>query len=112
MHNYWNAASTYRLTMVDAATGATMGTMNQRIGANSTVTMSMQSIQSGMGLGTPSQNHVNLFFSDVSSGAPYVTVSHVETNNSLANATFNLTNACAVNAPATTSTGGGGFVGY
>jgi hypothetical protein len=112
MHNFWNAAVTYRLTVVDSNSGATLGTMTQNIAANATVNLSMQSIQSTIGLNNPSQNHVNIFFTDPTGAVPYISASHVETNSSLTNATFNLTTACAVNAPVNSNTGGGGFVGY
>jgi hypothetical protein len=113
IHNYWNAAVTYKLTVVDSNTGATLGTLNQPVGANATASLSMQSIHGAIGLvADPSQNHVNIFFTDTTATVPYAAVSHVETNASFNDATFNLTNACAVNPPPNQPTGGGGFIGY
>ena len=110
LHNYWNAAVTYRLTVVNAGTGAALGQMTQVVGANSTSTVSMQTVQSTLGI-PASVNQVNVFVNDPTGAAPYVAVGHMVTNASL-NSAFNLTTACAVNAPANTSVGGGGFVGY
>ncbi len=111
LHNYWNAAVTYRLTVVDANSGATLGQMTQNIGANASATLSMQSVASTLGLAA-SVNHVNVFVNDPTGAAPYVSVGHMVTNASL-NSSFNLTPACAVQAPANSNAGGGGgFVGY
>ncbi len=111
IHNFWNAATTYKLTVVDADTGSTVGTMNQLIAANSTAALTMQSIQSTLGK-TPPNNGVNIFVTDPTGAQPNASATHITSNGTLTNSTFNLTLACAVNAPVTTSVGGGGFVGY
>jgi hypothetical protein len=113
IHNYWNAAVGYRLTVVDAKTGATIGQLTRTVGANATLAIPFSDIESALSFTpTSSQAHVNVFLNDPTGSQPYATFSQAIVNNNLS-AQINMSTACAVNAPANSSgTGGGGVVGY
>jgi hypothetical protein len=113
VHNFWNAAVTYKITVIEAATGAVKGQVQQAIGANSTYSVSMASLQNAVGWSPSStEYHANLIISDATGGVPYATVSQQIVNNQLGGS-IDMSMACAVNPPQTSANpAGGGLNGY
>ncbi len=113
LHNYWNAAVTYKLTAIDSVTGSVLGAINVPTAPNASYVIPMSSLQSQMGW-TPNstQFHVNIVVTDPSGGTPYVTLGQSIINQSLA-ANVSMGTTCAVNNSAASSySGGGGLNGY
>ncbi|MGE4063049.1 MAG: hypothetical protein AB7E79_06745 [Rhodospirillaceae bacterium] len=107
LHNYANAAVTYRFFVRDAVTGSLLGQMDFAAQANASYTIPMSQIESTIGFNpSESQVHVNLIVTDPTGSPPQVLLSQTIVNNTL-NVTLNMTTACAVNAPATGGDGGG-----
>jgi hypothetical protein len=113
IHNYWNASVTYKITVIEAATGVVKGQTQQTIGPNATYSASMSQLQSAVGwTPTSTEFHANLIVSDTTGGVPYATVSQQIVNNTLGGS-IDMSMACAVNKPQTSSgTAGGGLNGY
>jgi hypothetical protein len=90
------------------------GQIQQSIAANSTYSVSMAELQTAVGWApSSSEFHANIIVSDASGGVPYATVSQQILNTQLGGS-IDMSMACAVNAPQTSTTGGttGGLNGY
>ena len=104
LHNYYSAATTYSLTVVDGVTGATLGSMNQNVGANATVELSILTIEQAIGFApTANQQHLNIFVTNPSGGEAKQIASHL-VNNVPLHAALNLTTICAINAQSSSPT--------
>ena len=112
IHNYWNAAVTFRIYVIESATGALKGNFTETIGANTTLVQPMTYFQTKVGW-TPAggELHATLVITDPSGVKPTVTVGQSIINQSLQNALVNMSAYCAVNAPVAATSGGGGFGG-
>jgi hypothetical protein len=112
LHNYWNAPVTYRVTVLDAATGEVKGAVNVQTAANASYTMPMSFFQNAVGW-TPTENqfHANLVVTDPSGGPPYNLLGQSIVNQQLS-ATINMSTVCAVNTSAGSYSGGPGLNGY
>jgi hypothetical protein len=113
LHNYWNAAVTYRLTAIDSVTGAVLGAINVPTAPNASYLIPMSSLETQMAW-TPTANqfHVNIVVTDPAGGTPYVTLGQSIINESLA-ANISMGTTCAVNnSSASSYSGGGGLNGY
>jgi hypothetical protein len=112
LHNFWNAAVTYRMTAIDSNTGTVLGAINVPTQPNASYSIPMSSIQSQLGW-TPSssQFHVNLVVTDPAGGPPYNMLGQSIVNQSLA-ANISMSTMCAVNAASTEYSGGPGLNGY
>jgi len=113
LHNFWNAAVTYRLTVLDSNTGAVLGVINMATAPNASYVIPMTSVQSQLGW-TPSagQFHVNIVVTDPSGGPPYNMLGQSIVNQTLG-ANVSMSTTCAVNNPASSSySGGPGLNGY
>jgi hypothetical protein len=121
IHNYWNAPANYGVYVYDAGTadnsgvirsgsGSMMGSRVYRVGANSSISLSMAQIQQDIGWSaTPNvQLHANLIVTEVTNQAPAETVGVVIVTKQLGGS-VNMSNTCAVNAPP--APGGGGTIG-
>jgi hypothetical protein len=113
IHNYWNASVTYKITVIEAATGTIKGQIQQTIGANSTYSTSMAALQTAVGWSPiSSEFHANLIVSDTTGGVPYAMVTQQIVNNKLGGS-IDMSEACAVNPPQPSSAApGGGLNGY
>jgi hypothetical protein len=114
IHNYWNAAVTYRVTIIDAVTGAVINAFNVATAANASYDIPMSQVESQINfVPTAAQNHVNVFVTDPSGAPPYEVLGHTIMNSALG-ASLNLSTACAVNALSSSpsSSGGPGLNGY
>lgn len=109
IHNYWNAAVTFRIDVIESATGALKGNFTETIGANTTLVQPMSYFQDKVGW-TPvgGELHATLVITDPSGVKPTVTVGQSIINQSVQNALVNMSAYCAVNAPVAASSGGGG----
>lgn len=111
LHNYANAAVTYRFFVRDAASGSLVGQMDFPTRANASYTIPWSQIQSTVGFNpTASQVHANLIVTDPSGAPPAVVLGQTVVNNALG-VSINLTTACAVNKPAAAGGDGGGLPG-
>lgn len=108
IHNYWNAPVTFRIDVVESATGVLKGNFNETIGANTTLIQPMSYFQNKVGW-TPvgGELHATLIVTDPSGVKPTVTVGQSIVNQSVSNALVNMSTYCAVNAPVAASSGGG-----
>ncbi len=113
IHNVWNAAVTYRFTVVAANDGAIKGSVNVQTAANASYSMPFTFFQNSVTwTPTASQIYANLIVTDVSGAAPSEILGQSIVNQTLS-AEINMTTACAVNAAA--ASGGvadGGLNGY
>lgn len=101
--NYSSASTTVTLTIVDAATGNTVGTMNKTIGTNATLLLPESQIESQLNFRpTSAQPHINILFTNAAGGAPPIEVGQSIVNSQLGGA-INMSGACAVN-PVSTAT--------
>ena len=112
LHNFWNAAVTYRLTAVDATTGAVINAMNLATAPNASYAIPFTSMQTSLNFQpTASQFHVNLIVTDPSGAPPYVMLGQSIVNSQLA-ANISMSTACAVNNSSSSYSGGPGLNGY
>jgi hypothetical protein len=109
LHNYWNAAVTYRVTLIDSQTGTVVGTpVNVQTAPNASYSMPMSFFETNAGWSPGAdQYHVNLFVTDPAGGQPYNMLGQTILNSQLA-ANISMSMACAVNKPASTGDYGGG----
>jgi hypothetical protein len=115
LHNYWNAAVTYRLTMIDSVAGAALNNPSINVVAqpNATYRIPMTDIEAQLNW-TPGANqfHVNLVVTDTSGGPPYNMLGQSIVNQTLG-ANISMSTTCAVNNPSSsTYSGGPGLNGY
>ena len=117
IHNFWNAAVTYRVTAIDSTTGTVLGAVNVNTQANASYVIPESQLESQLNF-TPSasQTHINLFVTDPTGAPPYEVLGQTITNTALS-AQINMTTACAVNALSSMQSsdpggGGGGLNGY
>ena len=106
LHNYWNAQVSYGVYVYDAANGNMIGTKVYAIGANSTKSVGVSTLQSDIGFTpTSAQPHINIIVTDVANQAPAEMLG-VGIVSSAYGGVINMSMACAVNAPPAPSTGG------
>ncbi|MDX2144491.1 MAG: hypothetical protein SFV19_14130 [Rhodospirillaceae bacterium] len=108
-HNYWNAPVTYRVTLVDSATGTVVGSpVNVQTAPNASYSMPFTFFEQQAGWApTANQFHANLVITDTSGGPPYNLVGQSIVNSTLS-ANVSMSTACAVNKPASAGDYGGG----
>lgn len=112
IHNFWNVAVTYRVTLLDSDTGTVRGTVNVLTAPNASYSIPMASLESQSGWSpTASQFHANLVVTDPSGGPPYNMLGQSIINQQLA-ASINMSTTCAVNSSTSTYAGGPGLNGY
>jgi hypothetical protein len=112
LHNFWNAAVTYRVTILDSDTGTVRGTVNVPTAPNASYSIPMSSLESQSGWApTATQFHANLVVTDPSGGPPYNMLGQSIVNSQLA-ASINMSTTCAVNATTSSYAGGPGLNGY
>lgn len=106
LHNFANAAITYRFFVRDEITGRLIGQTDFSAQANSSYTIPWSQIESAVGW-SPASNEIraNLIVTDPSGAPPAILLGQTIINNTLG-VTLNMTTMCAVNKP--TSSGGGG----
>ncbi len=100
IHNYASTSTVVTLTLRNAATGASIGSYNQTISANGTLTLPETMIESQFAVGTPPL-HFNLEITKSGGGTVPVTATHTIYNSTL-KGDINMAEACAVNAVAAT----------
>ncbi len=111
LHNYANAAVTYRFFVRDEASGTLLGQMDFQTRANASYTIPWSQIQSTIGFNpTETQIRANLIVTDPSGAPPAVVLGQTVVNNTLG-VSINLTTACAVNKLAVSGGDGGGLPG-
>jgi hypothetical protein len=111
LHNYANAAITYRFYVREETSGALVGQTDFATQANSSYTIPWSQIQSAAGWNPAAdQLRANLIVTDPSGAPPAILLGHTIINNTLG-VTLNMTTACAVNKPTTSGGGGDGGVG-
>jgi hypothetical protein len=111
LHNYANAAVTYRFFVRDEASGTLLGQMDFPTRANASYTIPWSQIQSTIGFNpTESQIRANLIVTDPSGVPPAILLGQTIVNSTLG-VSINMTTACAVNKPTTSSGDGGGLPG-
>ena len=97
LHNYWNAAVTYRLAVFDSRDGSVIGTVNMPTVENATYVIPFSAIESQLNWQpNASQFHVNVIVTDPSGGLPHVALGQSITNQQL-QSNISMTTACAVN---------------
>lgn len=107
LHNYSNAATTYRFYVRDEATGTLLGQMDFQTRANASYTIPWSQIQSQIGFNpTESQIRANLIVTEPSGAPPQILLGQTIINSTLG-VSINMTTACAVNKPASSGDGGG-----
>jgi len=107
LHNFWNAAVTYRVTVIDNNTGAVIGQVNVQTAANASYAMPFSFFEEQIPWQpTADQRHANIVVTDISGAVPNVVVGQSIINQGL-NATINMSTACAVNAVSGNGDGGG-----
>ena len=95
--NYSASSTTVTLTIIDAGTGNTLGTMSETIGANDTLLLPESQIETQIGFyPSSSQYHINILFTNAAGGAPPIEVGQSIVNNQLGGS-INMSGACAVN---------------
>ena len=118
IHNYWNAAVAYRVTLVDSeagtASGNPLGTISVETAPNASYSMPFSFFESK--LATPlsaTQVHVNMIVTDPSGAPPYEVMGQSIVNQQLG-ANINMSTICSVNPVNTssTTTEGPGLNGY
>jgi hypothetical protein len=111
LHNFANAPITYRFYVRDESTGALINQMDFPTRANASYTIPWSQIQSQIGFNpTESQIRVNMIVTDPSGAPPQILLGQAIVNSTL-NVSVNMTTACAVNRPASSSGDGGGLPG-
>jgi hypothetical protein len=101
LHNFANAATTYRFTIIESTSGNIVGEINFPTRANASYTIPWSDIEAQINWNpTSSQIYANIVVSDVSGAAPAVLLGQTVINDRLG-ATLNVTTMCAVNAPPT-----------
>lgn len=109
IHNYFNASTQFRLSVISARTGDVRGQMNVTLAANESRSLSMASIESSVNWQpTAEESHANIVVTDPTGAAPTVLLGQSIVNQSLS-ANISMSTACAVNPPS--SSGGGGGLG-
>ncbi len=112
LHNFWNAAVTYRLTAVDSTTGVVISAMNLATAPNASYAIPFTSMQTTLNFQpSASQFHVNLIVTDPSGAPPYIMLGQSIVNSQLA-ANISMSTACAVNNSSGSYAGGPGLNGY
>ena len=98
LHNYSTASVTVTLAAYDAATGTSVGQVNQTIAANGTLTLLESQIQTLINFTpTSAQPHINLILTNAAGGALPVGMTHAVRYAQLGGE-VNLVEACAMNA--------------
>ncbi len=113
IHNFANAAVTYRFFIRDEATGTLLnpGGMDFATQANASYTIPWSQIESQIGFNpTSEQIRVNMIVTDPSGLPPAALVSQTIVNNAVS-VSINMTSTCAINAPQSSGDGGGGLPG-
>jgi hypothetical protein len=112
LYNYWNDAVTYNISLVDSVTGTALGSFNVNAAANSVYEFPASTLQSSANFTpTASQIHMNVYIFDAA-GSPPAMVGQSIINAGLQNAQINMSTACAVNAPVSSSGGVSGGIGW
>jgi len=109
IHNFANAAVTYRFFIRDEATGTLLnpGGMDFATQANASYTIPWSQIENQIGFNpTSDQIRVNMIVTDPSGVPPAALVSQTIVNNAVS-VSINMTSTCAVNAPQSSGDGGG-----
>ena len=99
LHNFANAAVTYRFTVIESTSGAIVGEMNFATRANASYTIPWEDIERQIRWTPESgQIYANMVVSDTSGATPAVLLGQTVINDRLG-ATLNVTTMCAVNPP-------------
>lgn len=118
IHNYWNAAVAYRVTLIDSesgtASGNPLGTITVETAPNASYSMPFSFFESKLATPlTATQVHVNMIVTDPSGAPPYEVMGQSIVNQQLG-ANINMSTVCSVNPVNTSSmtTEGPGLNGY
>ena len=111
LHNFANAAVTYRFYVRDEASGTLLGQMDFPTRANASYTIPWSQIESTIGFApTADQIRANLIVTDPSGAPPAILLGQTVVNNTLG-VSINMTSACAINKGVTAGDSGGGLPG-
>lgn len=99
LHHFGASATTYRFTVIEAASGSIVGETNFPVRANASYSIPWQQIESAVGW-SPLQNqlYANVVVTDTSGSIPAVVLGQTVINNQF-QVTLNVTTMCAVNRP-------------
>lgn len=108
LHNFANAAVTYRFFIRDEATGNLINSMDFPTRANASYTIPWSQIESQIGF-SPSADQIraNMIVTDPSGAPPQILIGQTIVNNAVS-VSINMTSTCAVNKPTTSSGSGDG----
>ncbi len=115
LHNYAETAKTYNAKIYEGSTGVSRGQVSFTLQPNETRSLafvSQMQTASGVTWTSTTEGFANVVITDASGASPYASVTAlIDMSGKLGiGAATNMSTVCAVNAP-TTSTGGGGFGG-
>lgn len=102
IHNYADTSQTITIAVSNSATGAAIGQLSESIGANRTLSLSVDEIETELNFSPLSDEvHVNLTFTKPGGGDVPLEINHTVRNSQI-DGDVNLTVACAVNPAAAT----------